>query len=114
MSNVFETFHFIDVYGSDGYMDYRSPFMIIDTRERGRIMYCHTNRIMGFEMGETEVIRLFYKYQCDCLITCYPAKHYREHPELARELHILYPECDVITQNDFKESNSGVIRIGID
>lgn len=117
IDEVLETFHVkrtpelekaIDDY-QYGDLDY----CIVDTRERGRIMYTHTNRMGVFKLGTDEVRRIFTIMCCNCLITCFPAKHYELHLELAQELNILYPDCVVATTNSWYPDKE-TIQVGID
>lgn len=75
------------------------PFMILDTIEKGRILFTHASH-GEFSLSNTKVIELFNSFNCDCVITCHPGLVWQEQPELAKQLNILYPEFMGVIYND--------------
>jgi hypothetical protein len=75
-------------------------YHIVDSREKGRIMFTHSCEDGFFRLGENRVKDIFYETGCNSLVCCYPAQQYKRHPELAKELDILYPECDIQVYSD--------------
>jgi hypothetical protein len=55
----------------------------------------------GFLLGLERVETLFILFHCDSIITCHPFAHYRQHPEIALKLDILFPECRGSTWNSW-------------
>ena len=68
----------------------RQSFTIAETREYGRIMLCHTKDTGQFSLTIKAIRHIYNEFGCQCLITCYPAMHYKRHPKVAIELNILY------------------------
>jgi hypothetical protein len=65
-------------------------------------MFTHTKDTGKFRLGIETVKEIFKENNCDSMITCYPAKHYKLHPRLAKQLDILFPECTGPTWNTWK------------
>jgi len=83
------------------YWCFNSDYCIVDTKERGRILITHTGKSGKFRLGIEAIKQIFKDHNCDCLITCHPAMHYKIHPKLAKQLNVLYPDCMKSTYNEW-------------
>lgn len=87
----------------------------LDTIEIGRVLFTHTGHNGEFTLGMERIIALFYALNCQAIVTCFPARHYHKHPELAKELNILYPDINDRTANDWSELQTNrITRIGVE
>jgi hypothetical protein len=68
-------------------------FCVLNTDERGRLLCFHTDKSGRTGMNPTKIKVLFNMHKCRGSITCFPAQLYREEPELAKYVNVLYPEC---------------------
>lgn len=69
-------------------------YVILSTKEFGNILCIHTKTEGTFTIGDVKVQELFHTFNCTATLTCFPYKHYQQHPEIAKSLHILFPDID--------------------
>lgn len=71
-------------------------YVILHTKEVGNILLTHTDRDGNFTLDIGKVVDLFLNNHCNATLTCFPAKHYIQEPELAELLNILLPDINEI------------------
>lgn len=68
-------------------------YMILDTTEKGRVLFLHTEDTGSFQgFSSSEIQDIFIHNGCNCIVTCYPQLHYLLEPEEAELFNIQYPD----------------------
>jgi hypothetical protein len=75
-------------------------YLILDTAEKGRILFVHTEDNGSFGLETENVVDIFMRNHCDCTITCFPQLHYLLEKSIAVLLNVQYPDiCMEIRYN---------------
>lgn len=102
---ILDTLHIIDKQPASvdihKYKDGECPYIILDSRESGRILLLHSDRYGKFALDTKEIERLFIYFRCNALMTCYPKQHAILHKDLVRELNIMYLDCNKAIAQDW-------------
>lgn len=75
-------------------------YHIVDSKEKGRIMFCHSNIGGCFKLSIDRIRDIYYTHDCNCLVCCYPSQQWAKNPELAAELNLQYPEVEIEIYSD--------------
>lgn len=96
---LIDTLHIIqddDTVDQHKQFHYRTkPYMVLNTKEYGPIMYCHTSDKGEFCLSIEDIKEIFKRYDCSALVTCFPKQHVVKHADLVKLFNILYLEYDV-------------------
>jgi hypothetical protein len=102
---VLDTLHINRSLNLHKYWDGDGSFMVLDTKELGRVLYTHCNRYGCTRLTIPQILYLWDKYDCRHFVTCYPRMVEKYYPQVMKEMGLLYSDHNVPIGMRFQEEH---------